>query len=117
MKTGLHDSPGKAALDCGATRCVAGVAALHDLQTHMVQEKTSMRVNCEERHRDRFGDSKTLTTTGTVYVPWRLGRADVEIAIGVLPNSPMPCCTTLHASLYIWQDHKKNCNDESQCAA
>ena len=31
-----------------------------------------------------------MTTTGTVYVPWRHGGIDVEIAIGVLPDSPMP---------------------------
>jgi hypothetical protein len=37
-----------------------------------------------------FDLETTLTTTGTVYVPWRHGGVDVEIAIGVLPNSPMP---------------------------
>ena len=31
-----------------------------------------------------------MTTTGTVYVPWRHGGGDVEIAIGVPPDSPMP---------------------------
>ena len=44
----------------------------------------------EEKNRVRFGDGKTLTTTGTVYVPWHHGGVEVEIAIGVLPDSPMP---------------------------
>ena len=90
MKKLLHETPGKAALDCGATRCVAGVDALDDLQTELLKEGTSIRINAEERHRVLFGDNKTLTTTGTVYVPWRHGGFDVEIAIGVLPDSPMP---------------------------
>ena len=90
MKKLLHETRGKAALDCGATRCVAGVDALGDLQTELLKEGTSIRINAEERQRVRFGDNKTLTTTGTVYVPWRHGGVDVEIAIGVLPDSPMP---------------------------
>lgn len=90
MKRLLHEIRGEAVLDCGATRCVAGVDALDDLQTELMKEGTSIRINSEERHRVRFGDNKTLTTTGTVYVPWRHGGVDVEIAIGVLPNSPMP---------------------------
>ena len=69
MKKLLHETRGRAVLECGATRCVAGVDALDDLQTELLKEGISIRVNAEERHRVRFGDNKTLTTTGTVYFP------------------------------------------------
>ena len=39
---------------------MAGVDALDDLQTELMKEGTSIRINSEERHRVRFGDNKTL---------------------------------------------------------
>ena len=90
LKKLLFETREKAVLDCGATRCVAGVEALDNLQWALAQEGVTVRCCPEERHRVRFGDNKTLTTTGTVYVPWSFGGVDIEVAIGVLPDSPMP---------------------------
>lgn len=90
MKRLLHEARGEAVLDCGAARCVAGVDALADLQAELLKEGGSIRIKVDERHRVRFGDHKTLTTIGRVYVPWRHVGVNVEIAIGVLPDSPMP---------------------------
>ena len=86
-----QETKGRAVLDCGATRCVAGIMALQALQDELLSEDIRMEMKPHERSRVRFGDNKTLITVGTAYIPWpHDDDKKLVIPVGILPNSPMP---------------------------
>ena len=86
----MKEVRGRAVLDCGATKCVAGVQAIDQLQEELLKEGTKLRGDHRQRSRVRFGDNKTIITHGTIYIPWNHGGVKMEIPVGVLPDSPMP---------------------------